>query len=49
EFTAVNYAHSNFRLLETLLRFACLYAIAGGRDYITADDVKNAAERAQGC
>ena len=49
EFTAVNYAHSNFRLLETLLRFACLYAIAGGRDYITADDVKNAVERAQGC
>jgi len=48
EFTAVNYAHSNFRLLETLLRFACLYAIAGGRDYITADDVKNAVERALG-
>lgn len=49
EFKKVNYAHSNFRLLETLLRFACLYALAGGRDYITADDVKNAVERAQGC
>ncbi|HOF39953.1 MAG TPA: sigma 54-interacting transcriptional regulator [Candidatus Hydrogenedentes bacterium] len=48
EFKKVRYAHSNFRLLETLLRLSCLGASTGGRNYITVDDVTKAHERAQG-